>query len=105
MSSWYVLDDDNKPKIADYLEAAKWRDANPDRHRVGFTKVGRARVSTIFLSIDHNWEGPPAPPVLFETMVFGGRFDGYQRRHETWEQAEQWHAQVVEALRSGRGLV
>lgn len=37
-------------------------------------------VSTVFLEIDHSFLGPP---LLFETMVFRGRCDGYQRRYHT----------------------
>lgn len=49
----------------------------------------RDRVSTVFLSLDHNWGD--GPPILFETMIFGGEHDGYQERYRTWEEAEEGH--------------
>ncbi len=61
---------------------------------IQFCGFNIVRVSTVFLGIDHNFsfEGPP---VLFETMVFGGIHDGYQYRFSTWEEAEVFHASVV----------
>jgi len=65
-------------------------------HVADETVVG-CRVSTVFLGLDHNWgEGPP---VLFETMVFGGRFDQHQWRYVTWNGAESGHIKVCTALR------
>lgn len=51
-------------------------------------------VSTVFLAIDHNytWEGPP---VLFETMVFGGPYDESMERYETLEEAKRGHERWV----------
>jgi len=50
-------------------------------------------ISTVFLGIDHNFceEGPP---ILFETMVFGGKFDGTQQRYPTWDEAVQGHEKL-----------
>lgn len=47
-------------------------------------------VSTVFLGRDLNlhFEGPP---VLWETMVLGGAFDGMQRRWETQREARKGH--------------
>lgn len=45
--------------------------------RVAETQVGRCRVSTIFLSVATSYHGPPK---WWETMVFGGSLDHYQRR-------------------------
>lgn len=47
-------------------------------------------VSTVFLVIDHNYSRKGAP-ILFETMVFGGRYDGLQFRYSTIEEAEAGH--------------
>ena len=57
-------------------------------------------VSTVFLGLDHNWNG--GPPILFETMVFGGPHNEYQERYATWDQAEKDHDRVVEALKAGK---
>jgi hypothetical protein len=66
--------------------------ANSDRI-VKQDYIGGIFVSTVFLGLDHNWL-PGGPPVLFETMVFGGRMDMYQDRCCTWEEAEQMHATI-----------
>lgn len=49
-------------------------------------------VSTVFLGLDHGWN---KEPLLFETMVFGGKMDGVQNRYTTWEQAEEGHKKMV----------
>lgn len=60
---------------------------------VAFTKIGAVDVSTVFLGLDHQFgEGPP---LLFETMVFGGPLDEEQRRYTTWAEAEAGHAEMV----------
>jgi hypothetical protein len=46
-------------------------------------------VSTVFLSIDHSFHG--GKPVLWETMVFGGKHDGYQLRATSEEEAHEQH--------------
>jgi hypothetical protein len=51
-------------------------------------------VSTIFLGLDHSFQ-PDGPPVLFETMIFGGQHDQYQERYTTYELALLGHAKAV----------
>ena len=58
------------------------------------TSVGQARISTVFLCIDHNLTGK-GPPVLFETMIFGGWHDQVQWRYSTYEEAEIGHKVAV----------
>ena len=53
-------------------------------------------VSTVFLGIDHNFgEGKP---LLFETMVFGGKLDEETERYSTWEEAVEGHNHMVEKV-------
>jgi len=65
-----------------------------DRRRVAVTKVGDAGVSTIFLGINHNYSRQ-GPPILFETMIFGGPLDGDMWRCATYTQAEAQHNAAV----------
>ncbi len=61
-------------------------------------EVREAVVSTVFLGLDHSFafDYPDAPPVLWETMVFGGLMDQAQDRCSgTREQAEAMHADMV----------
>lgn len=72
--------------------------ATPHR-RVGEDDVDGQRVSTVFLALDHNWSG--GEPLLFETMIFGGPYDGYMERYSTYEQAKAGHERIVNCLKEG----
>lgn len=66
-----------------------------DSRRVGYAELdGGVTVSTVFLGLDHNW-GYQGAPVLFETMIFGGGHDQYQKRYCTWDEAELGHKRAV----------
>lgn len=67
-------------------------------HHVAHVDLGRrGRVSTIWFGLDVGF--PPAPPLIFETMVFGGPLDGFVDRYPTRSTAEAGHALVVRLLR------
>lgn len=54
-------------------------------------------VSTVFLGLDHNfWDD--GPPILFETMIFGGLCDDYQRRYSTWDEAITGHRATLDMI-------
>jgi hypothetical protein len=60
-------------------------------------------VSTVFLGLDHYF-GPDimeAPPVLFETMIFGGQWRNgyYQERYTTWDAAVMGHWPAIELVK------
>lgn len=70
-----------------------------DKRRVDETRLpGGVRVSTVFLGLDHAWDA--GPPLIFETMIFGGKHDEYQERYSTWKQAVAGHAKAVELAKS-----
>lgn len=54
------------------------------------------KISTVFLGVDY---GSPFTindhPILYETMVFGGKYDQYQRRTYTYKLALSIHEHVV----------
>lgn len=60
------------------------------RRTVTFTESNGVKVSTVFLGLDHSWGD--GPPLLFETMEFGGPRDGDCDRCSTWDEAEAQHA-------------
>ena len=73
----YVLDDDEKAVLEpDLSKWAKWFET-ADRHVAG-EDIGGARVSTVFLGLDHSLGD--GPPMLYETMIFGGNHDQHQER-------------------------
>lgn len=68
--------------------------------RVAQDRLGEAWVSTIWNGID---AGPlDEPPVIFETVIFGGPYDRYEWGYSTEVEAKAGHERVVEALREGR---
>lgn len=64
------------------LDAFDGDDANPPWQLK--TDVGEIMVSTVFLRTDHDFTGT-GPPILFETMVFGGGepWHEFQERYTT----------------------
>ena len=60
----------------------------------------KVHVSTVWLGLDHNFwfEGPP---LIWETMIFGGRFNDYQWRYPSRPAALDDHERIVRALRAG----
>lgn len=101
----YILDGHAPVKVADVLTWAKWFET-ADR-RVARTALAKdVEVSTVFLGIDYSPFSPGFPPILFETMVFGGKHDGDMRRYATWDEAEIGHAEeCARVLREIRSLV
>jgi hypothetical protein len=93
---WYVLEADRRTVRATTLEEGALSLENLDR-RIAQTHVYKeALVSTVFLALDHSFgEGPP---VLFETMVFGGPLDRKMDRYCTADQAIAGHEEMVERV-------
>jgi hypothetical protein len=98
MNYTYILKDHVPVPIDNLMEWDRWRKSNIEQFLVAKTSVSpEVDVSTIFLSLDHDLSGK-GPPVLFETMIFGGEHDRECWRYSTWEQAEAGHKRVVEEL-------
>lgn len=81
----------------------KW---NPDSvvsdySRIGKDTVGDAEVSTVWLGLNHAFTDE-SPPVLFETLIFGGEYADEMMRYCTEDEAREGHARVVADLRAGR---
>ncbi len=95
---WYGLDDDRNVVPANRFPTQDERKA----WRVGSTRVGQYRVSTVFLGLDHQYGD--GPPLVFETMVFEGEGFGdlYCERYATWEDAEAGHNHTVARLKRER---
>lgn len=78
---------------------AQWFE-KADRH-VANIKIGDAQISTVFLGVDHNFR--EGVPVLWETMVFGGKLDQEQDRCSgSREQAEAMHARMISKVKHDR---
>ena len=90
MKDYYILN--GKTAVpCDLMTWGRWFE-KADR-QVANDTLGDARVSTVFLGLDPQYgEGPP---LLFETLVFGGALDSEMERYSTWEAAEEGHAEMV----------
>lgn len=89
----YILDERGEPKPEpDLMKWARWFET-ANRH-VGNEWVEESRVSTVFLGLDHGFTSDC--PILWETMVFNGPLNFYQRRcGGNREQAEAMHQEVI----------
>lgn len=99
MTGYYILDGKELFEVSNITSwALQFEQAD---RVVEQTTLGEGvRVSTVFLGLDHRFgEGPP---LLFETMVFGGERDGDQWRYSTWDEAAAGHEAVVDELTSPR---
>ena len=61
------------------------------------TTIGDVEISTVWLGLDHQYGD--GPPLIFETMVFGGGLDQQQWRYSTLDAAHAGHDEVVEKVR------
>ncbi len=56
-------------------------------------------VSPVWLGLDHRFGLGEAAPLIFETMIFGGKHDGYCERYSTEAEALEGHARAVALAR------
>lgn len=92
MTNKYILDEDQVPVVCnDPLKWGRWF-AEADRH-VAKTTIGDVTISTVFLGVDHNYGD--GPPILYETMIFGGERNDYQTRASTRGEAIGQHVAAV----------
>ena len=96
MLKYYILK--NRIPVVE-LDLIKWGQWFEKTERQVKNKViGDSRISTVFLGLDHNFNG--GEPILWETMVFGGELDLEQDRCSgSWEQAEAMHARMIEKVK------
>lgn len=89
----YILDKRGRPKKVNVLDLSRATILESNR-RVARTKLGPSLISTVFLGVDHNFG--KGPPILWETMVFGGKLDQYQERCAGGKRnAKSMHRRVV----------
>jgi len=90
----WILDEKNQPIEVDLMTWAQWFEEPANRIvKQTLCSAGTCEVSTVFMGINHNFSA--GPPLLLETMVFGGAADTFQDRYSTYEQAELYHDVVV----------
>ena len=107
MRDWtkkYMLKGREVIETTDLLEWAEWLETSGYERQIGLdsgpdpvTREPGATItiSTVFLGLDHGWYHD-GPPILFETMVFGGEHDHFHWRYATYDEAEEGHRKVCE---------
>ncbi len=98
MTDKYILEGHEPIECTDLMKWAKWFE-KADRH-VAKTVIGDIKISTVFLGLNHSFGD--GPPVLFETMIFGGDLDEEMWRYSTWEEAETGHQEAVELVKESQ---
>lgn len=102
-TNWYRLSDSGDPVECDSMdEYHAWEKTAGGRKafRVADDFVNGIRVSTVFLGLDHSHDY--GPPVLWESMTFGGDSwwgDQLCERYTSREDAVRGHAAMVEKVR------
>ena len=91
MGRYFILIDKIPRQVLTVQEYSDWeKTANTN---IAFTElVGEVKISTEFMGMEFNWS---ETPLLFETMIFGGKNDGFIKRYATWEEAERGHKEAV----------
>jgi hypothetical protein len=97
MSEWYREDEASDGTVT--LTRVDLREANFFDKRWHLTHdEGGVHVSTVFLALDHSW-ADEGPPVVYETMVFGGPLDQEQVRYCTRVDAIDGHNAMILRVR------
>lgn len=96
----YILGSNNEVVPVPFDKWIEWEKKNPDRRIISRNRVfigdEEILVSTVFLGLDHSRNG--GPPLVFETMVFGGINSDWQDRYTNYRDACEGHLKVLEAV-------
>ena len=81
------------------MTSTQWANSFTEKRdkRVAKDTVNGHDISTVWLGLNHQWGD--GPPLIFETMVFGGPLDQETRRYSTEEEALEGHAAMVERVK------
>lgn len=101
MSKFYSRNEDGSVTLVS--DVVTWARGQEHHRHIAESTVGDAWVSTVFLGIDHNFSGI-GPPILWETMVFGGPHDQKTFRYASEGAAIENHEAVVKALTKNKPL-
>jgi hypothetical protein len=83
---YYILVN-RQPKLVDFMTWARWFRI-PENRIVKQTTTDGIFISTVFIGIT---EGE-----LFETMIFGGKYDKDQWRYSNYDDALAGHQKAIE---------
>jgi hypothetical protein len=98
----WILDAENHTVEVDLITWAMWLE-NGGNRIVAYTQItSEIEVSTVFLGLDHRFFGE-GPPILFETMIFGGPLNYEQWRYSSYDDAQTGHTAAVRKARAAIG--
>jgi hypothetical protein len=80
----------------------EWMRLFEDERHIGEDHIGDVCVSTVWMGIDHQFGD--GPPLIFETMIFGGVLDKWQQRYSTEREARAGHAEALALVRETVGI-
>lgn len=92
---YFILKDRQVIGTNDLMEWGRWMQT--DERLLFADEIHGVRISTVFLGLDHAFGG--RPPVLFETMIFGGEHAEEMWRYHTWDEAARGHKKAVKLVR------
>jgi hypothetical protein len=92
----WILDGKTPQETDDLLAWAKMLES-PERIVKQTELPNGVTVSTVFLGLDHSF-GSEGPPIIFETLVFGGPHNETMDRYSTWDEAEAGHNRMLEKV-------
>lgn len=98
----YLLDENKEPYPVTIEEVIKLYN-DPDMKIVQQDRIDDIFISTVFLGMDHGWNwinSPVHKPVLWETMIFGGKHDQYQERYTSHHDAVEGHQRALELVKN-----
>lgn len=95
MESRHYILDGKELKPVTLIEWAEWFQ-NADRV-LAKDIIDSVIVSTVFLGLDHSFTY--GPPIVFETMIFGGEHDQYQERYSTYDEALAGHKKALDMVK------
>ena len=103
MNMNYKLGEDGKtPILTEIDDFTGWEQNRTVRKSLITSPGGDITVSTVFLMLDHSHAD--GPPILFETMIFGGEHDMYQDRYSTWDEAVEGHQVALDLVQNNLTL-
>lgn len=94
---FYILDGTEIKKAASLEEYHDFMESR--KNVLQQDMIGEVMVSTVFLCLDHSFRNGEEP-ILFETMVFGGQHDEYQKRYCTYDDAMEGHESCLKMVKS-----
>lgn len=96
----YILKGHEPVRVHSVVEWGIWFERSQEQRRVDVTELpGRVKVSTAFIGVDHGFSD--GPPMIFESMIFGGPHDREMDRCSTWDEAIMLHRTMCALARTG----